>query len=124
AKYLKEMIAALSVPTIVFCRGSSHLASDLVQLKPAAISFDWQRPLHEIRKEVPSHIAVQGNLDPEILKMSSEIVEKETLALLDSMRGDKGFIANLGHGVLPGTPVENVKLFVSLIQSTATTISP
>ncbi len=114
-KYLQEMIAALSVPVIVFCRGSSHLASDLVQLKPAAISFDWQRPLHEIRKEVPFSIAVQGNLDPEILKMSPEIVEKETLALLDSMRGDKGFIANLGHGVLPGTPVENVKLFVSTI---------
>ena len=54
AKYLQEMIAALSVPVIVFCRGSSHLASDLVQLKPAAISFDWQRPLHEIRKRSPT----------------------------------------------------------------------
>ena len=61
-------------------------------------------------KRSPDSIAIQGNLDPEILKMAPEIVEKETLALLDSMRGDKGFIANLGHGVLPGTPVENVKL--------------
>lgn len=39
------------------------------------------------------------------------------MTLLDSMRGDKGFIANLGHGVLPGTPLENVKLFVSLVQA-------
>ncbi len=122
-KYLKEMVAALSVPVIVFCRGSSHLVKDLVELGPAAISFDWQRPLHEIRKEVPAHIAVQGNLDPEILKMAPEIVERETFALLESMRGDKGFIANLGHGVFPGTPVENVKLFVSLIKSAVTCIN-
>ena len=114
-KYLKEIIAALTVPTIVFCRGSSLLAKDLIQLGSAGISFDWQRPLQEIRKDVPAHISVQGNLDPEILKMSPDIVERETRALLDSMRGDPGFIANLGHGVLPGTPVENVKLFVSTI---------
>ena len=118
--YLKQLIDALkdsNIPILIFCRGSSLFASELVSLKPSGISFDWSYPMHEIRKGVPKTIAVQGNLDPEILNSSFILIKKKTVELLKSMEGDTGFIANLGHGVLPYIPFENVRCFVDTVKA-------
>jgi uroporphyrinogen decarboxylase len=114
--YLQKICAALKgtgVPVILFCRGSSNYPELLSAIQPAAISFDWKKEMAELRSRVPRTIAVQGNLDPEFLKnaTSSEVAVK-TGELLETMRGDPGFILNLGHGVLPQTPVDNVRAFV------------
>lgn len=118
AQYMQKIVDALRdthVPTILFCRGSSYLTQELSALSPSAISFDWQRDLSHIRKEVPAHIAVQGNLDPQLLKAPLPLIEEKVTELLQSMKGEPGFIVNLGHGVLPDTPLENVQYFVSLV---------
>ena len=62
--------------------------------------------MEEMRRRVPPTIAIQGNLDPELLYAPIDVIEKETTKLLHSMEGDPGYIANLGHGVLPDIPVE------------------
>ncbi len=117
--YLRQMIASVSLPVILFTRGSSIYPKELAELQPAAISFDGQKEISSLRKEVPSHIAIQGNLDPEVLLGSQASVEEKMKALLISMKNEPGYIVNLGHGVLPKTPIENVQAFVDSVRSVA-----
>jgi len=59
---------------------------------------------------------IQGNLDPCLLFADFKLIEKRAQALLDSVVGKPGYIFNLGHGILPGTPVDNVKALVQFVQ--------
>ena len=119
--YLKQIIDALKihqVPLILFCRSSSLRAEKLAAINPCAISFDWHLPMQELRQKVPAHIAIQGNFNPEFLKLPHSQITAGVKELLASMRGKSGFIVNLGHGVTPDIPMENVRCFVdAVIQS-------
>ncbi len=116
--YLKELAQGVKgTPVILFTRGGSKLVPELVSCEPTAISFDWERPIAQLRQEVPSHMAVQGNLDPEILRTTPKKICLETQAMLESMRGEKGYIVNLGHGIFPDVPVENARAFIETVQS-------
>lgn len=113
--YLARLIQAARVPVILFMRKASRYIEELVSLKPAAISFDSERPLHLLRGQVP--MAIQGNLDPELLYQPLPIVRQKTQELLLSMKNDPGFIVNLGHGVKKDTPFEAVKCLVDTVKS-------
>jgi len=115
--FLKQIVQAVDVPVILFSRATSHFASEFVDLKPSAISFDWAYPLYELRKRVPETIAMQGNLDPEILYAPPHVIQKETEKMLTQMAGDPGYIVNLGHGVLPDIPVDHVRAFVDTVKA-------
>jgi uroporphyrinogen decarboxylase len=104
-----------NLPVIVFMRGACLFAEELIELKPTAISFDWQKKISELRKVVPSAIALQGNFDPHLLFSSKETIRKTVLETLASMKNDTGYIVNLGHGILPQTEVEKARYFVELI---------
>jgi uroporphyrinogen decarboxylase len=112
--YLRRIVAALRglAPVILFCRDSSLRYAALAELEPACISLDGHASLAHLRARIPASIAVQGNISPECLKRSPREIQQSVSHLLDSMRGEKGFIVNLGHGVLPDTPFENVVHFV------------
>ena len=117
--YLKEIVDAVrptGIPVILFSRGSCHFKKELISLNPQAISFDWEEDLASLRQQTPPHIAIQGNLDPEIFKGPPEPLEKKVREMLAQMEGEKGFIFNLGHGVLPETPVENALLTIKAIR--------
>jgi uroporphyrinogen decarboxylase len=118
--YLKKIVDAIKpmgIPITLFCRGSTRYIKELVSLEPTALAFDWEKEMHELRKEVPIHIAIQGNLDPEILQGPLEALQEKAKFILDSMKGKKGFIFNLGHGVVPQTPVENVRWLVDYVKT-------
>lgn len=121
--YLKQVVDALrstQVPLILFCRSSSLRAEALAAIEPHAISFDWHLPMLELRKKVPAHIAIQGNFNPEFLKTSSAAeISAGVNDLIASMRGKLGFIVNLGHGITPDVPMENVRCFVDAVKSFA-----
>ncbi len=118
-RYLEPIIRSISIPVILFCRGSARYIPELISLNPAAISFDWEKSMSELRDIVPSHIAIQGNLNPDILRGPLVLLEKEVASLLASMKGKTGYIFNLGHGVLPDTPVENGKRLVELVKASS-----
>lgn len=119
--FLRQIVESLRpFPTILFCRDSSKRYAQLAELSPTAISLDWHLPMERLRKEIPSSIALQGNLAPESLKKPTHEIKREVSALMGSMKGSTGFIANLGHGVLPDIPFENVKLFVDMVKATTT----
>jgi uroporphyrinogen decarboxylase len=119
-RYLKKIIESLKnpqIPVIIFCRGSSVFLQDLLEAKPQGISLDWNIDISRARAYVPQNIALQGNLDPDILYAPLQRVKSETERMLHSMKKDKGYIFNLGHGVKPDIPVEAVKTLVDTIKS-------
>lgn len=112
--YLKRLIDAAHVPVILFMRGACHRLCDLVSLNPSAISFDWTSPLAPLRHRVP--MAIQGNLNPDLLFEPLPTIKQKTKELLNSMQGDPGFIVNLGHGVKPATPVDAVRCLIDTVR--------
>jgi len=85
------------------------------------IGVDWRCDLVEIQKLLPSHVFIQGNLDPAWLHLPWELLEKKASAYYQDLR-DRGldfnrWVTGLGHGVLIQTPEENVRRLVKLIQS-------
>ncbi len=115
---IKRVLTQLKTcPVILFCRGPEPYYEILSGLQPAGLSIGWDTSMVALRKSLGQGIALQGNLDPNILLTNTSTVKRETLKLLKSMQGDPRFICNLGHGILPATPVENVHAFVECVHS-------
>lgn len=117
-RYLKKIIANLKtdVPTILFCRGSSVFIENLLEAKPSCISLDWNIDLSCARGVVPNNIALQGNLDPDILYAPKGVIRESAKRHLLAMRNDRGYIFNLGHGIKPDIPFDSVKTLVETVQ--------
>lgn len=117
-KYNKYIIANLkrTVPIISFAKGASVFAPLMVETKPDVISVDWNADLLNLKKTLPEGIAVQGNLDPFIMYANKPVIKAKILELFERMRGEKGFICNLGHGISPDMPFENVKFAIDTIK--------
>lgn len=115
AKYLKRLIEAVKCPVILFMRRAHTRMEELCRLNPAAISFDWEMPMHEIRQKVP--LTLQGNLNPDLLYQPLEVIRNTTLKLLDAMRGDPAFIAGLGHGMRPDMNVDAARCLVDTVKN-------
>ena len=118
-RYIQEIIANLNrkdIPVISFCKGSSVFAPIMAEAKPDVISVDWNADLLNIKNSLPAGIAVQGNMDPHILYADKPVIKKEILRLFERMRGQDGFIFNLGHGIMPDIPFDNVKYAVEVIK--------
>jgi len=118
-RYIQEIISNLNrkdVPVISFCKGSSVFAPIMAQAKPDVVSVDWNADLLNIKKTLPAGIAVQGNLDPHVLYADKPVIKKHILQLFERMRGESGFIFNLGHGIMPDIPFDNVKYAIETVK--------
>lgn len=113
---LQRICATLNKPIIYFCKGSSYLAPQIATTGATAISIDWLYPIDEIRKTLPK-VPLQGNLDPHALYLPKELLRLEIKKILRSMDKDPGFIFNLGHGILPDVPYDNVQALVETVRS-------
>jgi uroporphyrinogen decarboxylase len=103
--------AGLGVPAILYINGCSAILEKMARSGANVLSLDWRIDLAEARRRVGDNLAVQGNLDPcELLGTPETITEavRETL----KKGGGTGHIMNLGHGILPQTPVENARAFI------------
>ncbi|RYD94499.1 MAG: uroporphyrinogen decarboxylase, partial [Sphingobacteriales bacterium] len=118
-RYIVDIIIQLNrkdVPVISFCKGSSVFAPLMAEAKPDVISVDWNADLLNIKQSLPAGIAVQGNLDPHILYTDKKVIKERIYRLFDRMKGENGFIFNLGHGIMPDIPFDNVKYAVEVIK--------
>jgi uroporphyrinogen decarboxylase len=79
------------------------------------VSLDWRVPLDAGWKRVGHERGVQGNLDPAVLLGPAELVRERARDILGRAGGKPGHIFNLGHGVLPSTPLENLQLLVETV---------
>jgi uroporphyrinogen decarboxylase len=104
-----DTIAPLGVPTIHFGVGTGSILAELRDAGGDVIGADWRTPLDEAWKRIGSDRAIQGNLDPTLLLGPLDRVYAATDDVLARAGGRAGHIFNLGHGILPTTPVEHVQ---------------
>lgn len=110
-KWIRRIVKSIKplAPVIVFPRGVHGKWEELSTIGADVLSVDWTVSLREVADMIPSDMAVQGNLDPSLLEVSPDTAERETLALLESMRDRDGFIFNLGHGVNPVARLDTIE---------------
>ncbi len=105
---LVQRVQALGVPVIYFGVDTASLLSTMRETGADVLGLDWRVPLDEGWRLAGPHVAVQGNLDPITLFAPEDILRRRVKEVLDAAGNRNGHIFNLGHGIVPGTPVENV----------------
>jgi uroporphyrinogen decarboxylase len=116
SKRLVRAVQAMGVPVIYFGVETAGLLGQMAETGADAIGLDWRQPLDEGWRAVGSGHAVQGNLDPITLFAPLEVLEQRVEEILRAANGRPGHIFNLGHGIVPGTPVENVQAVVRMVR--------
>jgi uroporphyrinogen decarboxylase len=110
-----EALAPLDVPTIHFGVGTGAILSEMAEAGGSVIGADWRTPLDEAWERVGAGRAVQGNLDPTVLLGPVDRILGAVDDVLARAGGRAGHIFNLGHGILPSTPVEHVQLVAQYV---------
>jgi len=103
------------VPVIHFGTGTAALLELMRQAGGDVIGLDWRVRLDEGWQRVGHDVAVMGNLDPIALFASTDALRSQAKRILDQAGGRPGHVFNLGHGILPETPVENVIALVDMV---------
>jgi len=100
-----------SVPKILFAKGSARHLDSMAQAGADVLSVDWNTDLAEARRKIGHRVALQGNVDPSILLGPVDEIRRAAREAIEKTSG-AGHILNLGHGILPNTPVESARAFV------------
>jgi uroporphyrinogen decarboxylase len=120
--YIAHVLAQLraacgSVPTIVFTKGGGQWLERIAACGCDAVGIDWTTDIGLARARIGARVAVQGNLDPQVLLSDPQAIEREARAVLLAAGAQPGHIFNLGHGVLPQTPPEHVAALVAFVHA-------
>jgi len=105
------------VPTIHFGTGTSTILEELRDAGGDVIGVDWRIPIDDAWARIGASHAVQGNLDPTLLLGPPTRMMQQAEAVLRRAAGRPGHIFNLGHGILPSTPVEHVQMLAHYVHS-------
>ncbi|MDQ8185311.1 uroporphyrinogen decarboxylase [Pelagicoccus sp. SDUM812002] len=118
-KWIRKIVDAVrdEVPMIIYAKGTTPQLARQAACDPKAISVDWTIPIEEAAARIPSHIAIQGNLDPVLLDTKPEIVRANATRILQAMKDRPGHIFNLGHGIHPTARIENMETLVDTVTS-------
>jgi len=112
---LLEAVGAAGVPRILFVQNAPHLMEAYASLPAEVLAVDWRIDLPALQQRHPRR-AVQGNIDPAILTAGAATTRAAAAALLQVV-APTGHIVNLGHGILPQTPLESVEALVDVVHS-------
>jgi uroporphyrinogen decarboxylase len=115
--HMRQLIRSLTpgVPVIHFGTDTSALLELMKDAGGDVIGLDWRVDLREAWARLGYNIAVQGNLDPVALFASPAEIQRHVRKILEKADGHPGHIFNLGHGILPGTPVDHVLALVDAV---------
>jgi uroporphyrinogen decarboxylase len=113
---IAEAVRGAGVPAILFSTGTSTHLEAMGRLGYDVLSVDWRIPMAEARARVPG-VAWQGNLDSTLLLGPVETLLRRARALLEAAGHSPGYIFNLGHGIQPPTPPENVRAVVEAVHA-------
>jgi len=117
--YMLEIASSIKaeypeIPVILFSKGTGLYLDDMVEGEFDVIGVDWNTPIEYAQKIVNNQKTIQGNMDP--CRLYSQEATKEAVEKIAEVMKEKRHIFNLGHGILPDTPWENVKYFVDLVK--------
>ncbi len=117
-KRIAKAVKSTGTPFIYMPKG---IGFGLEWIKPKFadfVSIDWQTPIKKARKAVHKKVGLQGNLDPRLLLAPQAVIEKELEKYIPFGKKNKNWIFNLGHGLIPQIPFENVKFVVDWVKNT------
>lgn len=124
--YITQIISQLRpgpdgnpVPSIVFTKNGGQWLEHIANSGCSAVGTDWTTDISVARKRIGHKVAVQGNLDPAVLFASPEAVAEEAKRIVVGAGQAPGHIFNLGHGIVPKTPPENVAVLVETVHRTS-----
>jgi uroporphyrinogen decarboxylase len=113
---LVRAVQQMGVPVIYFGVETAGLLGQMAATGAEVIGLDWRQPLDEGWRSIGYDHAVQGNLDPITLFAPLDVLERRVHEILRAAASRPGHIFNLGHGIVPGTPVENVQAVVRMVR--------
>ena len=103
------------VPVIYFAPAAGHLLELAATSGADVLGVCWRTPLDDARRRTGGRVALQGNLDPAAMLAPPGCVRERALAVLDAAGDEPGHIMNLGHGILPETPIASVEALVAAV---------
>jgi uroporphyrinogen decarboxylase len=114
---MRAILARLppGVPTIVFTRGGAASLPAIVESGTSCVGLDWTADLADARRRYGDRVALQGNLDPLALLADAASVERAAVALVAEAGAAPGYVFNVGHGLVPRTPPDNVAALVDAV---------
>ena len=115
-KALVRKVQSFGVPVIYFGVETASLLPAMRETGADVLGLDWRTPLGEAWKSLDYACAVQGNLDPITLFADPGLIRERVKSILTQAGGRPGHVFNLGHGIVPGTPVENVQHVVRFVR--------
>jgi uroporphyrinogen decarboxylase len=115
SRHAIEIARGAGVPIIHFGTDTNGMLELMCDAGGDVIGVDWRIDLDKAWARLGEGVSVQGNLDPVALFAPWDELQARAQTVLDQAGGRPGFIFNLGHGILPGTPVDNVKRLVDYV---------
>jgi len=109
-----ERIQKKKVPIIYYVNGIGHVITAAAETGADVLGIDWRISLSAVRNIIGNAVPVQGNLDPAVLLSDPVLIRKRVHTMLNQT-GGRGHIANLGHGILPDTPISNIASFIRAV---------
>ena len=100
---------------VLFVKDAAHLHDEVFESGADALGFDWREDLRRVAVRAAGRCAVQGNVDPAVLLSTPDAVRRRVVAAHEAVGGATGHVMNLGHGVLPPTPPQNVEVFLEAV---------
>jgi uroporphyrinogen decarboxylase len=110
-----QMAQASGVPVIQFSTGTAGMLETVKEAGGDVIGVDWRVNLGDAWRRLGDDVAIQGNLDPVAVFAPVDDLERQVAEILAQVQGRPGHIFNLGHGILPGTPVDHVAALVDMV---------
>jgi len=123
ARELVRRLKTGGVPIIYFGTDTAALLPSMKATGAQVIGVDWRIPLDAAWESLNFAGAIQGNLDPVVLFADQKELQARAAAILAQAGGRPGHIFNLGHGILPETPVEKVRALVNFVRELSASYS-
>lgn len=105
------------IPCILFTKGGGHCLEAMADSGCDALGVDWTCNLEEARKRVGDRVALQGNLDPDVLTASDDFIRREAQRILNEFGPYPGHVFNLGHGITPNIDPDKVAVLVDAVHN-------
>ena len=128
-RYMTQIIAELKadpiareLPVTLFSKGAGAHLAEMADSGCSALGVDWTMDLADARRAVAGKVALQGNLDPAVMRAHPDVIRREARAVLDSYGQQPGHVFNLGHGITPEVNPEHVKVLVDEVHTYGRTL--
>ncbi|NNF52156.1 MAG: uroporphyrinogen decarboxylase [Gammaproteobacteria bacterium] len=105
------------IPVTLFTKNGGAWLEEMAATGCDALGIDWTQPIDIARARVGSKVALQGNLDPCVLYAQPDVIEAQVAKVLQDFGSGSGHVFNLGHGIHPAVPPENVKVMVDAVHA-------